>query len=231
VWLLALDGGGNWADLGQITSDSNYISVQPLENRTMYKNITNPNGYFQLVNGLFQDKDWTRQKALQVAGNSTESPDAYQICRLFDFIKSNLTYITDPEQNENEWITPKETILRGGGDCEDQAITLAALAISLGATTRCHFTSTHAFASVFCGDLSGLSNVTASISTYYGMTAHPPDIVSYHDAFGYWVMMDPIAGFYPGAPPLGCSPVKAENDGYSWDFISTKHVISIDILG
>jgi len=229
ISLLAQNPLGDWTDLGKIENDRRHVDVLPLERRTGYENVTNPNGYFQLVNGLFKDATWLAHKAIGIVGNSTDAPNTYHLCKIFDFIKGNMSYISDPKPDENEWMTPRQAIERSGGDCEDQALALAGLMKALGATVRCHFTSNHAFASVFCGGKEDLKNATASIGAYYGMQNQRPDILCYSDTFGYWIMADPLAGFYPGAPPLGYAPVDEKDGGTIWDFCSTQHLINIDI--
>jgi transglutaminase-like putative cysteine protease len=54
---------------------------------------------------------------------------------IYDFVKSNVTYVPDPNGIEMvHW--PTQTLSQGAGDCDDQATLVAALMESIGIPTR-----------------------------------------------------------------------------------------------
>ncbi len=71
-----------------------------------------------------------RDFAVFIISNSNKDP----VTSLYDYVRMNIKFVSDPE---DEYIaSPCETILSGGGDCEDQAILLASLLEAVGIDSR-----------------------------------------------------------------------------------------------
>lgn len=60
--------------------------------------------------------------------------DFKQVRRLFEFVRDEIGYISDPLGTE-ELQTPEKTIRLGSGDCDDKAILLSSLLIAIGFET------------------------------------------------------------------------------------------------
>jgi len=82
--------------------------------------------------------------ALSLLNISRLSDKEYVITTLYRHIVENYSYISDPEGVERI-SSPKETIQRNGGDCEDLSILLCSLLENLGVKTYLVLTDTHAY--------------------------------------------------------------------------------------
>lgn len=71
-----------------------------------------------------------RNFAVFIVSNSDKDP----VTSLYNYVRMNIKFVEDPE---NEYIAkPCETILSGGGDCEDHAILLASLLEAVGIDSK-----------------------------------------------------------------------------------------------
>ncbi|VGO20150.1 DUF998 domain-containing protein [Pontiella sulfatireligans] len=72
---------------------------------------------------------------------------------LLDFVSNEIHYVSDPDDGFEHAKDPINTLIAGGGDCEDQTLVLCSLLESVGVKTYIAFTDEHVFALVrFSGD-------------------------------------------------------------------------------
>jgi hypothetical protein len=72
------------------------------------------------------DPERVRNFAVFIVSNSGKDP----VTSLYDYVRTNVKFVEDPG---NEYAAkPCETIISGGGDCEDQAVLLASLLEAVG---------------------------------------------------------------------------------------------------
>lgn len=72
------------------------------------------------------DPEGVRNFAVFIVSNSEKDP----VTSLYDYVRMNVKFVEDPG---NEYIAkPCETIISGGGDCEDHAVLLASLLEAVG---------------------------------------------------------------------------------------------------
>jgi hypothetical protein len=72
------------------------------------------------------DPEGVRNFAVFIVSNSGKDP----VTSIYDYVRMNVKFVEDPG---NEYIAkPCETIISGGGDCEDQAVFLASLLEAVG---------------------------------------------------------------------------------------------------
>jgi hypothetical protein len=93
--------------------------------------------------------------ALFLLNSSRLSDKEYVITTLYRHIVENYSYISDPEGVE-VISSPKETIQRNGGDCEDLSILLCSLLENLGIKTYLVLTDTHAYCLAYDVNISNL---------------------------------------------------------------------------
>ncbi|RKX37501.1 MAG: hypothetical protein DRP64_17070, partial [Verrucomicrobia bacterium] len=64
------------------------------------------------------------------------------------FVSNEIHYISDPEDGLEYAKKPINTLISGGGDCEDQTLLLCSLLETVGVKTYIAFTDDHVFALV-----------------------------------------------------------------------------------
>ena len=74
-----------------------------------------------------------RRKAIEIASQHPGEYNIEQVLDVFDYMKA-LNYVTDPQPTHVAF--PKDTILAGGGDCDDFAVTAASLIEAVGGHSR-----------------------------------------------------------------------------------------------
>ena len=229
VSLMAQSPNKAWYDYGMQSSNS-WISVDlsPLPSPADYEKKQNPFPYYNMVNSRIGDTPpnfhASVEKIVSDAGVSG-SYSIQQVAAVFDWMKANIPYIEDPD-GKDIWYTPNETVQRGGGDCEDQAMLLSAMVRELGGTARIYLTDDHAFPVVFVGN--DRDSVVKALNRYYGTELQ----VSFmSDSNGYWIVADTASAFYLGTLPVGASPIRNTSDGWQWDFSSTSVLYSVDCSG
>ena len=80
---------------------------------------------------------------------ATESCSESNVCyakAMFYFVRDNIQYVSDPEKQYVQ--SPSETLISGGGDCEDKSILLAVLLEAIGMDADVGLTQNHAFVRV-----------------------------------------------------------------------------------
>ena len=220
-----------WYDYGWQSSNSQVLGdVLPLPSPAAYEEKDNPFPYYNMVNSRITDvpADFHSRVEKIVSDAGLSGPySIQQIAALFDWIKENIPYTEDPD-GKDIWYSPNETLRRGGGDCEDQAMLMAAMVGELGGTARIYFTDDHAFPVVFVGDDSSRAAAESALGKYYGSDLQ----VSFmSDENGYWIVADTASSFYLGTLPVGASPVRNTSSGWGWDFSNTTILYSVDCTG
>lgn len=194
----------------------------------------NRDPFHKSVNSVFDPSvPAIRNKAVLVAGKHSGAYNIWQVMELYQFVKDNISYVSDPSTTSNYWASPNETLTAGGGDCEDKAILLGTLISAIGGTCRVYFTEDHAFCGVYIGsDPSIKASLLHSLEKFYGTTLIPFLI---KDDIGYWAVCDPTGSIYFGGYPTGGSPVKnwdnSDDDCWLWRFLDEPDINVIDLIG
>lgn len=84
-----------------------------------------------------QRDPWIRAIALDIVrGTPQHGPESEEaeVCRVFDFVKSNIEYRQDP-RDYDYYATAKRTLQMRSGDCDDHCTLVAALLHNLGFRT------------------------------------------------------------------------------------------------
>ena len=150
-----------------------------------------------------------RNKAAEVARSYPGAYNIYQVCALFDMVKEEIEYVSDPRGNDI-WEPANVTLRIGAGDCEDQAILLSSMIEAIGGTTRVYLTDNHAFAAVYIGNgTDATETAVKGIRAYYGNV----DVNYLTDKYGSWLMLDPTSSLYAGGLPGKTAQAKIQAAG------------------
>ncbi len=128
----------------------------------------------QLINSCDYKNPLVRNYALKIIGRNPGIFDLGQICDIFDEINTQWKYINDPltKNFEKQYVAKaSETISNGlNGDCDDYAVTIASLILSIGGEIRISYAygpdDGHAFTEVNIGN-TDIYHVTEYISKRY----------------------------------------------------------------
>ncbi|MDI6903635.1 MAG: hypothetical protein QMC77_07870 [Methanocellales archaeon] len=220
--LMAKTSEGKWYDYKTVyVGEPTEIPVNPTITETTSNYQTDRGSMFVQINGLIFPVDPTvRNTAIQIAKKYPGEYNIYQVCALFDYVLDNVEYVSDPRGLEY-MAKPSETIISGAGDCDDQAILLAALTESIGGTPRIYRTKTHMFAAAYIGDEGDINNIESAIGKYYNT---PVTLHYLTDEYGTWLLLDSTSGFYAGGLPGGAKPTRTD-----WSFENATNITVIDI--
>jgi hypothetical protein len=95
---------------------------------------------------------------------------------LLDFVSNEIHYVSDPDDGFEYAKKPINTLISGGGDCEDQTLVLCSLLESVGVKTYVAFTDDHVFALVrFSKEYEGLAPAHAYIDNIPCYALDPAD--------------------------------------------------------
>ena len=218
-----------WHDNGTaiIKKDGCNVNIRAYNSSSIPKYSKNYYYYFDKINGMVKPFDpFIMQKVSEITSSYPGAYNVFQLCTIFDYLREEMEYI--PEEEEI-WSTPTETIMKGGGDCEDYAILFSALVASKGGTARVYMTDNHAFATVYIGNEKKAMEILQNIEEYYDADLF---FAVFEDEFGYWLVADPLASFYIGGLPVGGDVIgpSTESNLYKWDFVNTKKVNIIDVM-
>lgn len=231
LWLLASTSEGKWHEydpyfLNGFTAD---LKQMPEKHNPKYR--YNPDYYFKTINRLVEpSKPDVRARAAETARSYPGAYNIYQVCALFDMVKEEVEYVSDPRGNDI-WEPANVTLRIGAGDCEDQAILLSSMIEAIGGTTRVYLTDNHAFAAVYLGNETDATEAAVKgVRAYYGNV----DVNYLTDEYGSWIMLDPTSSLYAGGLPGKTAQTKIQgSEGNeterSWTFVDTKQVKVIDI--
>lgn len=221
VSLFAQTDSGEWFSYEEQFYEEIEVAVQPLQEQTYPATRNNHKGLFIKTNDIVDPLDPSvRELASSLAKKYPGEYNIYQVCAIFDHIKENIQYVSDP-RGTDQWSAPGETLKIGAGDCDDYAILLASMIESIGGTTRIYMTDTHAFATVYIGSGGSAENIVKAISSYYG----PVTVYYATDDHGSWLILDPTASLYAGGLPGGAAPTSN-----GWTYLNTSTVDIIDIV-
>lgn len=227
VSLLA-KSGGRWYDYKTIYLDPMTLTIEGSTPNGDPDYVRDRGMRFDKVNDLiFPLGSLLRSEAISAVKTFPGEYNIYQVCSIFDRVSEQIEYVSDPPDAEY-WQTPAETILAGGGDCDNHAILLAAMIEAIGGTSRVYLTDDHMFAGVFVGDVSGSDEVQDAVRAYYN-TAVPVYFIN--DEYGAWMVLDATKSIYAGGSDLGykgCSTVYVID--VSANFRDLRESVSIDRL-
>ena len=231
LWLLASTSEGKWHEYEPYFMKGYTADLKPMPEKITPKYRYNPAYYFKKINRLVEPAEPdVRNRAAEVARSYPGAYNIYQVCALFDMVKEEVEYVSDPRGNDI-WESANVTLRIGAGDCEDQAILLSSMLEAVGGTTRVYLTDTHAFAAAYIGNgTDSTETAVKGVRAYYGNV----DVNYLTDEYGSWLMLDPTSSLYAGGLPGKTAQVKVqvvgENETYrSWTFLNTSTVKVIDI--
>jgi hypothetical protein len=224
---------GAWLDRGLQEGVAKSFSVFNLPAPSEYNEHYNLRQYYDKINNIVDPThELVINLAHSLAGEYSGPFNIYQVCNIFDYISTNVKYISDPSNNENYWCRPEQT-LEFGGDCEDYSTLFASMLISIGGTVRMYLTDSHAFIGVYIGSEAEVRDITEAIRDYYWTDVQ---LFWFTDELGVWLVLDTIGSLYPGGLPLGAGPIierisdTAGEKSLSWDFIETENLYIIDVI-
>lgn len=222
VYIMASKNRGRWYDYGIQSIGKYEVNVIGYEPSTHYKFHKNYYVYFDKIKKLVDPYDSIIvQTANKASSGYGSGYNIAKVCAIFDYIKSNVKYVEDPE-GKDMWNSPS-TALSEGGDCEEFAMIMAAMVIEQGGTARIYLTDNHAFAAIYIGkDLSILN----CIDSYYHANL---SYALFEDKFGYWIVADTLSSFYLGGLPVGGYPTEKGKKIYEWS-IETNRLYAIDVV-
>ena len=224
IGLYLMAGRNNrWYDWGIVYSEEeNELKVTSWGTPTHYKFHKNYYVYFDKIKKLVDPYDSIIvQTANKASSGYGSGYNIAKVCAIFDYIKSNVKYVEDPE-GKDMWNSPS-TALSEGGDCEEFAMIMASMVIEQGGTARIYLTDNHAFAAIYIGkDLSILN----CIDSYYHANL---SYALFEDKFGYWIVADTLSSFYLGGLPVGGYPTEKGKKIYEWS-IETNRLHAIDVV-
>ncbi|AKB61099.1 transglutaminase-like domain-containing protein [Methanosarcina mazei] len=231
LWLLASTSEGKWHEydpyyLNGFTTD---LKTMPEKHNPKYR--YNPDYYFKTINGLVESSEPSvRTRAAETARSYPGAYNMYQVCALFDMVKEEVEYVSDPRGNDI-WEPANVTLRIGAGDCEDQAILLSSMVEAIGGTTRIYLTDNHAFTAVYLGNgTDSIEGAVKGVRAYYGNV----DVNYLTDEYGSWIMLDPTSSLYAGGLPGKTAQtmirgLEGNETKRSWTFVDTRQVKVIDI--
>jgi transglutaminase-like putative cysteine protease len=231
LWLLASTSEGKWHEYDPYFLNGFTANLKPMPEKYTPVYRYNPEYYFKTINRLVEpSQPDVRSRAAETARSYPGAYNIYQVCALFDMVKEEIKYVSDPRENDI-WEPANVTLRIGAGDCEDQAILLSSMLEAVGGTTRIYLTDNHAFAAVYLGNGTDAAEAAVKgVRAYYGNV----DVNYLTDEYGSWLMLDPTSSLYAGGLPGKTAQVKIkgleENETErSWTFVNTSKVKVVDI--
>lgn len=168
-----------------------YTREQYIENFNLNESMKD------LIFACDYDNPTVRNNAVALVSISPGQFNLGQICDIFDFCYQNWSYVNDPLSSEY-FAKSSETILNGlNGDCDDFAILMCSMIISIGGEARISFAyndnTGHAFTEVNIGttDRKAVENY---LKARYGYN----ELWHKNDGENWWLNLD-WQGAYPGA--------------------------------
>lgn len=152
----------------------------------------------ELIVACDYDSPTVRNNSAALVSESPGSFNIGQICDIFDFCYTNWSYINDPMTSD--YFSKASETLRNGlnGDCDDFAILVCSMIISIGGEARINFAyddnSGHAFTEVNIGS-KNRNEVSKYIRARYGHS----EMWHREDGSGNWWLNLDWQGNHPGA--------------------------------
>jgi hypothetical protein len=142
-WNAAVSGEMGFLDaLGK--SGQMIFKIQPIEDVANTLIAGNYMGYLNKVDYRDEQLNMLAVRKVHDAGDD----ELRKATMLLDFVSNDIMYVSDPGDGFEHAKAPINTLISGGGDCEDQAVLLCSLLESVGVKTYLGFTSDHVFALV-----------------------------------------------------------------------------------
>ena len=219
---------GDWYDYGSTSIGGHDAIVLNASASTGFMTYHNYPQYYDRVNGLV-DFSVTAPIAQEVKARFPGEYSLMQVVQGYEWVRRNIEYVADAE---DYWQSANQTLSKGTGDCEDQAILLASLIGELGGNARVNIIEEHAFPTVFVGkNASIISYVRASIASYYGVNATDLHLTYLTDDSGIWLVIDPVGIPYAGGLPSLSAPQPSSSWIDDWTFESSSWCHIIDATG
>ncbi|MBM4237107.1 MAG: transglutaminase domain-containing protein [Euryarchaeota archaeon] len=217
--------GTAWHDYGTVNAADRAAEVKGLISAHDYSIEKNEPDYYNRINSRID----TEAVEGIVANIKSAFPGEYntlQIASAFDWVKEHIAYLSDV--GGDYWQSTQETLEKGTGDCEDQAIILSSIITALGGNARVNIIENHAFATVFISyDLALQENARRSLSSYYGTDLR---LCTLNDEFGFWLVVDTAGYMHAGGLPAESSPTSY--GGWEWwGFDTSDWLITVDVTG
>ncbi|UCE38371.1 MAG: transglutaminase family protein [Thermoplasmata archaeon] len=228
--LLEKHGIESWYDNRTTHGKENILHVESLEDAEDIEIIHNTKSYYDKLKKRvdFENAEVQAQVSKLIAPYPGDY-NIYQVLAIFDFIRDDLTYISDPA-GRDYWAFCSDTLNRGGGDCEDFSILFSSMVGAIGGTTRAYLTETHAFPALYIGDESTKNEILDAIRLFYGTD---PKFVVFEEENDHWLAADPAGSLYMGGLPADAEPALISEDPlhFGFNFEDTTEIHIIDIVG
>jgi hypothetical protein len=142
-WNAAVSGNMSFLDtLGKCGRA--IFHIQPIEDVANTLIAGNYMGYLNKVDYRDEQLNMLAVRKVRNAGDD----ELRKAMILLDFVSNDIMYVSDPGDGFEYAKAPLNTLISGGGDCEDQSVLLCSLLESVGVKTYLGFTSDHVFALV-----------------------------------------------------------------------------------
>ena len=219
---------GDWYDYGATSIGSQEAWVLNSSASTSFMIYHNYPQYYDRVNELV-DFSVTASIAQGVKARFPGGYSMVQVVEGYEWVRRNIEYVADVE---DYWQSANQTLSKGTGDCEDQAILLASLIGELGGNARVNIIEGHAFPTVYIGkNISIISSVRASIASYYWVNATDLHFTYLMDDSGIWLVIDPVGMPFAGGLPSLSAPKPSSSLIDDWTFKSSTWCHMIDATG
>lgn len=195
VLFLLLVGIGVYQYAGLISSNDQQSQTVILDNNSSQS-------FSEICNKIQPTEPQVRNTAVSIAKSSSGEWNVGQLLDLFEWMKTNVVYVSDPINSEY-FASATETVNVGAGDCDDQAILIVSMVKSIHGTARIGYAAeecSHAFAEVFVSkDEDHFNTIKQDIADFYAEKGIDVKVIfSSHDSEGYWLIVDPAGGEYLG---------------------------------
>lgn len=162
-----------------------------------------------------------RRMAIRITSEHPGKYNIEQVLDIFDYMKS-LNYVTDPLPTHVAF--PRDTILAGGGDCDDFAVTAASLVQAIGGSARVVVVGNericHALTEVCLESQATITlDYLEPIRNRYGDV---PVSWEYDDQNNEWMVFDTLLS-YPGMLPQGFVEIDDANWNWLPDMVVKYH--------
>lgn len=188
--------------------------------------------WFDRVNGLIEgDIDFIGSFLDEGVPGWRDGYDIQRVVSAFEYMNSEIDYIPDPGSGSDDWYSPEECVMRGGGDCEDYSMLYAGMITAMGGSARVVLTETHAFCMVYIGPS---DVILEGINDRFGVDL---PLQVWEDELGKWLVVEPQSKFTFGWFPVGVYPSNTPNNSMYiygqtsnyWGFQDIENIYVLDI--
>jgi len=107
-----------------------------------------PEAYVAIAKKYYRRSPLVRYRAVSIARDHPGASEWEQAKLLCEWVRDNINYVSDPFGSEYIQI-PDETLTNMGGDCDDQAVLLAALLMNVGFRCALVFCERHVYVATY----------------------------------------------------------------------------------